>query len=34
MEGKLTYRSYDDKDGVKRYITEIRVDEILLLGGK
>lgn len=34
VEGKLTYRSYDDKDGVKRYITEIRVDEILLLGGK
>ncbi len=34
VEGKLTYRSYDDKDGVKRYITEIRVEEILLLGGK
>ncbi|MDQ0594016.1 single-strand DNA-binding protein [Chryseobacterium ginsenosidimutans] len=34
IEGKLTYRSYDDKDGVKRYITEIRVDEILLLGSK
>lgn len=34
VEGKLTYRSYDDKDGVKRYITEIRIDEILLLGGK
>lgn len=34
IEGKLMYRSYDDKDGVKRYITEIRVDEILLLGGK
>ncbi len=34
IEGKLMYRSYDDKDGVKRYITEIKVDEILLLGGK
>ncbi|REC43606.1 single-stranded DNA-binding protein [Chryseobacterium sp. 5_R23647] len=34
IEGKLTYRSYDDKDGAKRYITEIRVDELLLLGGK
>jgi single-strand DNA-binding protein len=34
IEGKLTYRSYEDKDGVKKYITEIRVDEILLLGGK
>lgn len=34
IEGKLMYRSYDDKDGVKRYITEIKVDEILMLGGK
>lgn len=34
VEGKLTYRSYEDKDGVKKYITEIRVDELLLLGGK
>ncbi|MXS69686.1 single-stranded DNA-binding protein [Flavobacteriaceae bacterium W22] len=34
IEGKLTYRSYEDKDGVKRYITEIRVDELLLLGSK
>jgi len=30
VSGKLTYRSYDDKDGVKRYITEIVVDEIVL----
>ena len=34
IEGKLTYRSYDDKDGQKRYVTEIRVDEIVLIGGK
>lgn len=34
IEGKLTYRSYDDKDGVKRYVTEIRIDELLLLGAK
>jgi len=34
VEGKLSYRSYDDKEGIKRYITEIKVDEILLLGGK
>ncbi|RZJ47055.1 MAG: single-stranded DNA-binding protein, partial [Chryseobacterium sp.] len=26
--------SYDDKEGMKRYITEIRVDELLLLSGK
>src|SRR5690606_23796607 len=23
IEGKVTYRSYDDKDGNKRYITEV-----------
>jgi len=34
IEGKLTYRSYDDKDGAKRFITEIRIEEILLLGSK
>ena len=34
VEGKVIYRTYDDKDGTKRYITEIRVMEILLLGGK
>ncbi len=34
IEGKITYRSYDTQDGQKRYITEIRADEILLLGGK
>lgn len=34
VEGKITYRSYDDKEGVKRYITEIRVEELVLLSGK
>ncbi len=34
IEGKLTSRSYDDKDGNKRYITEIVVSELLMLGGK
>ncbi len=34
VEGKIVYRSYDDKDGVKRYITEIRVEELVLLGSK
>ena len=33
VEGKLTHRSYDDKDGIKRYVTEIVANEILLLGG-
>ena len=32
VEGKLTHRSYDDKNGEKRYITEIVVNELLLLG--
>ncbi|MEX1384506.1 single-stranded DNA-binding protein [Lutibacter sp.] len=34
IEGKLTTRSYDDKDGNKRYITEVVVSELLLLGAK
>jgi single-strand DNA-binding protein len=32
IEGKLTHRSYDDKEGIKRYITEIVANELLLLG--
>lgn len=32
VEGKLTHRSFDDKDGNKRYITEVLVNEIMLLG--
>ena len=32
IEGKLTHRSYDDKDGVKRYITEVVANEVLLIG--
>ncbi|WP_264535550.1 single-stranded DNA-binding protein [Flavobacterium sp. N1736] len=31
IEGKLTHRSYDDKNGEKKYITEVVVSEILLL---
>jgi single-strand DNA-binding protein len=31
LEGKLTHRNYD-KDGIKRYVTEIVVSELLLLG--
>ena len=31
VDGKLTHRSYDDKNGEKRYITEVVVNEILLL---
>ncbi|SFI05840.1 single-stranded DNA-binding protein [Halpernia frigidisoli] len=32
VEGKIQYRTYDDKEGVKRYFTEIRVEELVLLG--
>lgn len=31
IEGKLTHRSYDDKDGNKRFITEIVVNELVLM---
>lgn len=31
VEGKLTTRSYETKDGEKRYITEIHCTELLLL---
>ena len=34
VEGKLTSRSYEDKDGVKKYITEIVCNEMLMLGSK
>jgi len=32
IEGKLTHRSYEDKNGEKRYITEVVASEIMLLG--
>jgi single-strand DNA-binding protein len=32
IEGKLTHRSYDDKDGNKKFITEVVANEVLLLG--
>ena len=34
IEGKIRSRSYDDKDGVKRYITEIVAENMTLLGKK
>lgn len=33
IEGKLINRGYTDKDGIKKYISEIQVRELLLLGG-
>ncbi len=32
IEGKLTHRSYDDKNGEKRYMTEVVASDILLFG--
>ena len=29
IEGKLTHRSYEDKTGEKRYVTEVVIDELL-----
>ena len=34
IEGKLTSRTYDDKEGVKRYITEVVCNELVMLGSK
>jgi single-strand DNA-binding protein len=31
VDGKLTHRTYDDKDGVTRYITEVVANEMMLL---
>jgi len=32
IEGKLNHRTYDDKNGEKKYITEVVIGELLLLG--
>lgn len=32
LEGRLQYRSYDDRDGNKRYITEVVANEMQMLG--
>jgi len=34
IEGKVTTRSYEDKEGVQKYITEIVGREMTFLGGK
>jgi single-strand DNA-binding protein len=34
VEGKLKTRSYDDKDGRKVYVTEIQVEQIIMLDKK
>ena len=32
ISGKLTSRTYNDKDGVKKYITEIVLNDMVMLG--
>ena len=32
IEGKLTTRTWEDKDGMKRYTTEVVCNELLMLG--
>lgn len=34
VEGKIKTRQYEDKTGAKRYVTEIFVDKLELLGGR
>ena len=34
VEGRLQTRSYDDKDGQKRYVTEVVADNVEFLGSK
>jgi|SRR5271165_1290534 len=33
VEGRLSTRSYDDKDGKKQYFTEVVADDVILLSG-
>jgi single-strand DNA-binding protein len=34
VEGKLRNRQYEDKDGVKKYVTEIVAEQVILLDKK
>ena len=34
IEGKLRHRQYEDKDGEKKYVTEVIADQIVLLDNK
>ncbi|NQY09917.1 MAG: single-stranded DNA-binding protein [Flavobacteriales bacterium] len=34
IEGKLTHRKYEDKEGVSRVITEIVINELMMLGAR
>jgi single-strand DNA-binding protein len=34
VEGKIVNRSYEDKDGTKRYVSEVHVSDFVMLGSK
>ena len=34
IEGRLQTRSYEDKDGQKKYATDVVADDVILLGGR
>ena len=34
VQGKITTKKYTDKDGIERYSTEIRANEMRMLGGR
>lgn len=34
VEGRLEHRQYDDKDGNRKYFTEVVVEQFVMLGGK
>ena len=34
LEGRIQNRSYDDKEGNKRYISEINASKVTFLGGR
>ncbi len=34
LEGRIQYRTYDDKNGVKRYVTEVVMNEMVMLDSR
>ncbi len=34
VEGEIQYRSYEDKEGQTRYVTEINARDLMMLGGR
>ena len=34
VEGEIQYRSYEDSEGITRYVTEINARDLIMLGGR